>query len=209
MASRSARDGAVSLARLCDSLQRAADDERQRTSRVLHDAAGQTLAAAAMSLSLVELEAAALSPDGRRALGEAQELAATCARELRELSAALFPPLLLEAGLAPALRVLAARHEQRVRFELGELPRFAPARELGAYRLIEEALASLFLPAPVLGSARSEGRGALVLTLEGRPRRASGLVRLSLRQRVRAAGAHLRLRALRGRLALLVRFPAR
>jgi signal transduction histidine kinase len=209
MARRSPRGGAASLARLCDSLQRAADDERQRAARALQDAAGQTLAAAAMSLSLVELEAAALSPGARRALGEAQELAATCGRELRELSAALFPPLLLEAGLAPALRVLAARHERRVRFELGQLPRFAPARELTAYRLIEEALASLFPTAPVLGDARAAGRGELVLTLEGRPRPASGLVRLSLRQRARAAGARLRLRAARGRLVLVVHFPAR
>src|SRR5687768_6406803 len=54
------------LERLCQSLQQSADDERRRLARTLHDAAAQTLSAAAMSLSLVELEAAALSPAGRR-----------------------------------------------------------------------------------------------------------------------------------------------
>jgi signal transduction histidine kinase len=179
-------------------------------SRALHDAAGQTLAAAVMSLSLVEGEAAALSPEGRRALGEAQALAETCGRELRVLSAALFPPLLEEVGLGPALRVLAAGHEPRVRLDVGALPRLPPARELAAFRLIEEALASLFDRVALVQGKVVIAGGALVLTLEGRGvRRDTTLVRLALRQRARAAGARLQVRTLRGRLALEARMPAR
>jgi signal transduction histidine kinase len=209
MARPAARAGA-SLVRLCESLQRTADDERRRTARVLHDTAVQTMSAAAMSLSLVEAQADALTPEGRRALAEAQALAATCCRELRDISAALFPPLLAEAGLGPALRALATRHAPRAQLVLAPLPRYAAAVELAAYRSIEEALTSVFdEAAPVQGKVAPDARGGLTVTLAGRPLAGgnAALARLALRERGRGVGARVQLRKNHTQLLLSARFP--
>jgi signal transduction histidine kinase len=209
------RAPAATLARLCEALQGAADRERHQLARALHDSAAQSASAASMGLSLVEGEAAALSPSARGSLAEAAAQIAACCRELRGLSHALFPPLLAEAGLAPPLRALQARlGEARLRIELAALPRLPAPRELAAYRLVEEALEGLFdRRAPVHARLEPEGAAGrgLALSLDGRPQRGitAALSLMALRQRVRAHGGRWRVRRGRGRLWLAVAFPAR
>jgi signal transduction histidine kinase len=206
--------GRRSLAELCRLLQQGSDEERARLARSLHDSAAQTLAAAAMNLSLLEGEAPALSPPAARALAEAQALLAATSGELRGLAHALHPPLLATAGLEAALRELGRRSDGRLALSLspGPWPRLSPALELGAYRLIEEAAGGAFQAAPpVVVTAACEEGGGLEVRLEGRPQAgaAGALAQLALRERARAVSGRLRLRARPGRLVITVRLGGR
>jgi signal transduction histidine kinase len=209
-------EGSASLERLCEGLQRSADEERRRLARQLHDSASQTLAAASMRLSLLESEAG-LSAPAREELAHAQRLIAECVRELNDLSHVLHPPLLGDRGLSAALRALARRlGEPRLRLELVVPPPLAPPVEVALYRLAEQALAGPPTPlfaesAPVTAQLAVGGEGeaerkVVSLTLEGQPHGEDGaLTLLSLRQRCRALGGSLRVR----RAATLLRIEAR
>jgi hypothetical protein len=199
--------GPASLAQLCQGLQRAADADRRRLARTLHDSASQTLSAAAMSLSLLEGEGG-LSAAGKRALAQAQVLVAACCKELQEISQQLHPPLLAEAGLGPALAALARRlGPGRLVLEHAPLPRLPPLTELNAFRFVEEAL-GLYLPdSPVRGRIFHDGEVAIALEGALPPGANGGVIRLALRQRVRAASGRLRERRAAAHLSLEVRFP--
>jgi signal transduction histidine kinase len=198
------------MARLRAGFQHDIDEERRRLARSLHDSALQTLTAAAMNLSLVEREVAPLSAQARQAMVDAQALVESCARELRELSHALFPALLGSAGLGPALRWLARqRGEERLRLAVDSLPRFGLSIELAAYRVVEDAVVAIYdqqatVDARVLAAAED----VLEITLVGRARsQRDGGADVALRQRVRAVGGRLRTRVVGGGLRLDVRFP--
>src|ERR1700680_639143 len=79
------------------------DDERRRIARQLHDTVGQSLAALQMNLCLIKDSPASFDPRSFRALMNSVALTQTCALEIRNLSYALYPPLLDELGLLPAL----------------------------------------------------------------------------------------------------------
>jgi signal transduction histidine kinase len=95
----------------------AADEQRRRVERDLHDGAQQQLVTAALLLrlarqrfdSLPEQDAALASYLTRSAGGLDDAL-----RELRDLARGIHPAVLSEAGLVPALRVLASRAPQRI-----------------------------------------------------------------------------------------------
>jgi len=197
--------GPASLAQLCQGLQSAADADRRRLARTLHDSASQTLSAAVMSLSLLEGEGG-LSATGKRALADAQVLLAACCRELQEISQQLHPPLLAEAGLGPALAALARRlGPGRFVLEYAPLPRLPTPTELHAFRFVEEALGLYDPDRPVRGRLFHDGEVAIAL--HGTPGAAAGVIRLALRQRVRAASGRLRERRAPDHLSLEVRFP--
>lgn len=209
MRSRSTVPTPASLARLSAGFQRMVDEERRRIARSLHDSAMQTLTAAAMNLSLVEREAAGLSAQGRQAVADAQAQIESCARELRQLSHALFPALLGSAGLGPALRWLARQQgEARLRLDLEALPRYGVSVELAAFRLVEDAMSGLFDESvPVVGRVAPDGE-VLEVTLEGRCRPDGGAeTNLGLRQRIRSVGGRFRARARAESLRVEVRFP--
>jgi glucose-6-phosphate-specific signal transduction histidine kinase len=165
------------LLSLCADVQRVADEQRRGFARRLHDSAQQTLAAASMSLALLERQATNLPPAARAALSEAMQIVATCNQELRDIAHDLHPPLLDGRGLAAALRGLRNRAGgDRLAFGFDELPRLTAARELTLFRLIEQALTWLFVgdgPVTVeigpagdlvmtgIGPARPEAREAL------------------------------------------------
>jgi signal transduction histidine kinase len=202
---------AASLTRLCEGLQRAADEQRRRLARRLHDSASQTLAAAAMNLTLVEREGDRLSPAARQALSRAQQLVTESCRELGELSHHLHPPLLGESGLAAALGWL-VRQQEPARVQLtieGVVPRGAEL-ENAVYRVVEDALAGAFADRGVVTAHLSDTGGALLVSLEGPPRPPSQLelATLSLRQRVRSAGGSLRVSQNAATTRIEARFPA-
>jgi signal transduction histidine kinase len=210
--------GSSTVARLCQELQRAADADRQRLARALHDSASQTLSAAAMSLSVVERETT-LSPRARRALADAQALLTGCCRELQDISQALHPPLLCDAGLAVALRGLARRLDGRLQLEVDAAveagPRLTAPVELAAFRFVEEAV-SLFDAGTTVTACLSPDRGgtglAVVLTGAAPPPAAADAqahrdAALALRHRVRGSGGQLRERRAPRRLVLDGRFP--
>jgi signal transduction histidine kinase len=118
------------------------DSARRRLERDLHDGAQQRLLALSYDLQLAR---AASEADGdgelttllTSAVGEAQ----TALRELRELAHGIYPAVLAEAGLAPALASLA--DEAPLPVELGEVvpERYGPAVENAAYVTVTEAVA--------------------------------------------------------------------
>jgi signal transduction histidine kinase len=108
----------------------AADAERRRLERDLHDGAQQTLAALAMALGLAGADAT----DRRRAerLNQAQDAVRAALADVRALAHAVSPAALTDGGLAAALDVLA---EWAPELEITRVPaeRFDPAVESAAY----------------------------------------------------------------------------
>src|SRR6185295_8832127 len=120
---------------------RAADDERERLERDLHDGAQQRLVSLAVTLRLASaapVPGAAGRPD--RAFDEAQRELAAALAELRVIAQGLYPGVLTDQGLAPALEALS--ENARVPVVLAELPRgrcSAPV-EAAAYFVVSEAV---------------------------------------------------------------------
>ena len=113
---------------------------RMRLERKLHD--GASLRISAMSLRLGLLRGDAGGDEGasfQRAVGELQDELHTVLDELRAVADNIYPPLLDQAGLGPALRELAvqSRHEVIVR-AVDE--RFGTAVEGAAYFAVADCL---------------------------------------------------------------------
>lgn len=136
------------LRQLSGRLLRLQDEERRRIARQLHETIAQGLAGLAVNLSIVKTSATDLSPRASACLSESLELAEQCSREVRTISYLLHPPLVDEAGLAPALRWYTAGVARRsgieahvnVSPEFGRLP---SDLELTLYRIVQEALTNI------------------------------------------------------------------
>jgi uncharacterized protein YhfF/two-component sensor histidine kinase len=118
----------------------AADAERARIARNLHDGAQQQLVAVGQ---LVDLARRALDGSPERAdelLGKAREQLTAANAELRELARGLHPVRLAEAGLAGALESLASASVLPVK--ITELPqrRLPDVIEASLYFLVAEAI---------------------------------------------------------------------
>ncbi len=121
----------------------AADSARRRVERDLHDGAQQRLVTVALALRLAHTQLGTVTSGELAALLEeaAAELAGAL-DELRELARGIYPVLLTNAGLGPALRSLAERCP--VPAVVGDVPdrRWADAVEQTCYFVVSEALAN-------------------------------------------------------------------
>ncbi|MBE8518217.1 hypothetical protein ILP97_11970 [Amycolatopsis sp. H6(2020)] len=90
----------------CARIVDAADEFRRRLERQLHDGAQQRLGSAALALGLA---GRTLTGDAAALVAEAREELGLAMAELRELARDIYPVLLAEAGLAPALASLTDR----------------------------------------------------------------------------------------------------
>jgi signal transduction histidine kinase len=118
-----------------------ADTTRRRLERDLHDGAQQRLLAA--SYELRQAQSAATAADDTTltdALAAASEHAQQAITELRDLAHGIFPAILTEAGLEPALRSLADRATLPVEFDDVVAGRYPPAVETAAYLLVAAAV---------------------------------------------------------------------
>jgi signal transduction histidine kinase len=118
----------------------AADAERRRIERDLHDGAQQHLVALAVDLRRAR-ELADSDPAGARAVLD--ELAAgvkVALDEFRDLAQGIYPPLLVERGLGEGLRFAVARAAVPVRLETPGLGRYPPEVETTLYFCCLEAL---------------------------------------------------------------------
>jgi signal transduction histidine kinase len=118
----------------------AADHERRRIERDLHDGAQQHLVALGVNLRLAR-DLAGTDPSQARALLE--ELAGDvhgALQELRDLAQGIYPPLLVERGLAEGLRSAVARAPVPARVEARSIGRYAPDVETTLYFCCLEAL---------------------------------------------------------------------
>ena len=175
----------------------AADDERRRIERDLHDGAQQRLVALNVLLSVVEgkldSDPKAAAPLVARAREEAQE----AVKELRELARGIHPALLADRGLTAALEALAARAPFPVRIEGVPEQRLPHAVEATIYFITAEALTNVAKYAGANGAEvrLSEDRGRVRVEIRddgiggADPRVGSGL--RGLRDRVDALDGRL------------------
>jgi len=121
----------------------AAEAERRRIERDLHDGAQQRLVALAMELGRAKAKFAD-DVDGARVLvDQAHTEAKAALSELRDLVRGVHPPVLTDRGLDAALSGLAARCPVPVRVEVDVPVRPKAAVEAVAYFVIAEALTNV------------------------------------------------------------------
>jgi signal transduction histidine kinase len=120
----------------------AADAERRRLERDLHDGAQQRLVAIALQLRMAR-DRLARGDDALELVSGAADEARTAIAELRDLARGIHPAVLTERGLSAALRDVVARASVPV--DLLEVPagRFPSTIEASAYFVVSEALANV------------------------------------------------------------------
>jgi signal transduction histidine kinase len=121
----------------------AADAERRRLERDLHDGAQQRLVALALTLGVAQSkltkDPAAVGP----LIASAREEAQQAVQELRELARGLHPALLSDRGLGPALDALAGRAPVPVTVTGVPEDRLPPPVEAAAYFVTAESLTNV------------------------------------------------------------------
>jgi signal transduction histidine kinase len=118
----------------------AADTERARIERDLHDGAQQRLVALALDLRMAELGNA--DADTKTLLRSAVDSLQLAVDELRELAHGVYPALLTQSGLRAALDDLAGRTRGPVVVVDAPAERLAPEIEATAYFVACEGLAN-------------------------------------------------------------------
>jgi signal transduction histidine kinase len=139
----------ANLRRVFSQLLKLQEEERRHIARELHDSTAQKLAAIIVGLSLLEDDLASGDvPKAKRLVAEFLATAEDCARDVRELSHLLHPPLLDELGLEAALDTYVHGLAQRSGLEvtldvdshLGSLPKDLA---LALYRITQECLSNV------------------------------------------------------------------
>jgi signal transduction histidine kinase len=120
----------------------AADGERRRLERDLHDGAQRRLVTLSMSLGMLESRLAG-DPEARALVAEAKAEAVTSLQELRDLARGIHPAVLTSHGLEVALESLAASAPVPVGLDVDLAQRLPPTAEVAAYYLICEALTNM------------------------------------------------------------------
>jgi signal transduction histidine kinase len=120
----------------------AADAERRRLERDLHDGTQQRLVALAMNLGMARVQAQT-AEQAHEALAEAHEDAKAALAELRNLVRGLHPVVLADRGLDAALSGVAARLPIPVRLTVDLPRRPSPTIEAVAYFVVSESLTNI------------------------------------------------------------------
>ncbi len=144
----------------------AADEERRRIERDLHDGAQQRLVALALELRSAQRQLAESGdPDVERLLASTADELQVAVDELRELAHGIHPGILTQGGLVHALEALVARAPLPVALDVtGE--RFAPDVEATAYFVACEALTNVVKHAGATRASIAAARDDAVLVLE-------------------------------------------
>jgi signal transduction histidine kinase len=121
----------------------AADAERRRIERDLHDGAQQRLVSLAMNLGLARANLTELPDPARQVIAEAHEEAKEALAELRNLVRGLHPAVLDDRGLDAALSGIAARAPLPVTLAVDVPERAAPTVEAVAYFVVSECLTNI------------------------------------------------------------------
>jgi signal transduction histidine kinase len=120
----------------------AADDERRRLERDLHDGAQSRLVALALNLRLARMKESDGSETAALLDASIDELGVSL-RELRDLARGIHPAVLSERGLEPAVRALAARAPVPLEVVGRTAGRLPAAVETAAYFVISEGLTNV------------------------------------------------------------------
>ncbi|UXY21140.1 sensor histidine kinase [Streptomyces cynarae] len=130
----------------------AADAERRRIERDLHDGAQQRLVSLAVNLGLAKATLGDLPENARRVIDEAHREAKEAIEELSSLVRGLHPAVLEDRGLDAALSGLAARAPIPVRVKADLPSRPSPTIEAVAYFVVSEALTNVVKHAEASGA---------------------------------------------------------
>jgi signal transduction histidine kinase len=180
----------------------AADAERRRLERDLHDGAQQRLLGARLALRLARDRLQADAADGLDGLlAEADQELGQAVEELRALAHGIHPAVLTDEGLAAALEVLARRAAVPVELVGGPPGRLPASVEAAAYFVASEALANVGKHArasrAIIAVGLAGGRLSIEVADDGvggaDPARGSGL--RGLCDRVEALGGGVRIQS--------------
>jgi signal transduction histidine kinase len=149
----------------------AADVERRRLERNLHDGAQQRLVSVSIALGLARSTLAAKPADAAEIVTTAQRELGDALAELREIARGIHPAVLTAQGLAPALEALAGRVPVPVELEV-EPVRLPDAVEAAAYYVVTESVTNVVKYASasraVVTVARREGEVVVTVADDGR-----------------------------------------
>jgi signal transduction histidine kinase len=121
----------------------AADGERRRLERNIHDGAQQQLVALSMMARLAETTVDSDKEGARAMLAQAQADAADALENLQDLARGIYPPLLADQGLAAALEAQAHKPPVPVTVEADQLARYPLEAEAAVYFCVLEALQNI------------------------------------------------------------------
>ncbi|MFL5955387.1 MAG: sensor histidine kinase [Gaiellaceae bacterium] len=172
----------------------AADAERRRIERNLHDGAQQRLVALSIALGL---EASRADPAAADVLSRAQDEVEQTIAEVRDLARGIHPTLLRDEGLQTAVEALARRASIPVKVHGAVHDRLPDSIALAAYFVVSEALTNVVKHASPSEASVVLDHAARVLRVTvtddgvggARLREGSGLA--GLRDRLDALGATL------------------
>jgi signal transduction histidine kinase len=120
----------------------AADDERRRVVRDLHDGAQQRLVHTIVTLKMARRALERHEDNAPRLMTDALEQAESAMVELRELARGILPSVLTWGGLPAGVEALASRMPMPVEVDVS-VGRLAPAVEASAYFVVAEALTNV------------------------------------------------------------------
>ena len=120
----------------------AADDERRRVVRDLHDGAQQRLVHTVITLKLAQRALAVGSESGPQLVQEALEHAEQAMAEVRELAQGILPSVLTSGGLRAGIVALSSRTPVPVEIDVS-VDRLAAPVEATAYFVVAEALTNV------------------------------------------------------------------
>jgi signal transduction histidine kinase len=177
----------------------AADAERRRIERDLHDGAQQRLVSLAMNLGIARENLTDLPEEASRVIAAAHDEAKEALAELRNLVRGLHPAVLDDRGLDAALSGIAARAPLPVRLTVDMPERASPTVEAVAYFVVSECLANIARHAGARQATidvRRDGRRLHIRVADdgvggADPARGTGLV--SLAQRAKSVDGSLRI----------------
>src|ERR1700761_563797 len=148
----------------------AADAERRRLERDLHDGTQQRLVSLAINLGMARAQAGT-AEEAKQAIAEAHEEAKAALAELRDLIRGLHPAVLEDRGLDAALSGIAARMPIPVRLTVDLPRRPAPVIEAVAYFVVSEGLSNIAKHSQATEAAvfvqRAGGRLHVIVTDDG------------------------------------------
>ena len=141
----------------------AADAERRRIERDLHDGAQQRLVALALTLRMAEKRAEEGDPKAAELVRSAGDEAGLALKELRDLARGIHPAILTNRGLAAALGDLAGRAPIPVEVTAAPGERLPDQVEAAVYFMVSECLANVSKHAQAQRAevAVTAGEGAL------------------------------------------------
>jgi signal transduction histidine kinase len=145
----------------------AQDQERRRIERNLHDGAQQQLVALGVRLKLARTLAEREPAKVEEALAELQDEVGEALDTLRDLARGIYPPLLSDQGLGPALESQARRSPVPASIEAEGIGRHPPEVEAAVYFCVLEALqnASKYANASRVSVRLSEREGRLAFSV--------------------------------------------